>query len=111
MHHHSYFSVFQKSTIGIFISVSGTHETKRQHHLSQSTDTVHSAELYSARQSLLHAYISSKRTGSSESVIQVILCIHPSISAIQSSERGAHYAEITMNGHTHMNLGTGSEMH
>lgn len=63
---HSYFSTVQRSTIGTFISVSGTHEMERPEHLSQSTHThtVHSMELWSARQSLLQTYVPSKRTGS-----------------------------------------------
>lgn len=57
MHHHSYFSAVQKTAIGTFISVSGTHETRRLEHLSQSTHTVHSMELGSVRQCLLQTYI------------------------------------------------------
>lgn len=57
MHHHSYFSAVQKSAIGTFISVSGTHEMRRLEHLSPSTHTVHSMELGSARQCLLQTYI------------------------------------------------------
>lgn len=47
-YHHSYFSAVQKRSIGTFISVSGTHETKSPEHLSQSTHahTVHSMELW-----------------------------------------------------------------
>lgn len=73
-------SVLQKSTIATFISASGPQEMERQEHLSPTTHTVHSMELCSARQFLLHTYVPLNRT---EFVIQAVL---PSINAVQSLE-------------------------
>lgn len=100
MHHHGYFSAVQKSSIGAFISVSGTHEPLRLEHLSQSTHahTVHSMELWSARQSLLQTYVPSNWTGSW--VCHPSCSLHPNLQSPQSNPgRGRTYKGN--DGHTH----------
>lgn len=78
------FSAVHEKAIDSFISVSGIHETKRLKHLSQSTHTVCSMELQSARQGLLRTYVQSMRP---RSWVCLPSCSpHPSVTAIQKQE-------------------------
>lgn len=92
MHHPSYFSASQKSTVGTFISVSGTHEMKRPEHLSQSTDThtVHSMELW-VPDNPAYRDTSHQREVGPGFVIQAVICIHSCITANPSSVQSHTY--------------------
>lgn len=98
--HHSNFSAVKKNTIGTFISVSGKHEKGRLEHLSQSTrtHTVHSMELWSARQSLLQTYVPSKRTGGW--VCHPSCSLHPSLHDCYLILKGSHIQRQSWT-HTH----------
>lgn len=110
VHHNSYFSAVQRSAIGTFISVSGTHETKRLEHLSQSTHT-HTVTVwsYGAPDSPSYRHTSRQTELGAEFVIQAVLCIHPSITLLSNPQRGHTYKGN--HGHTHIYTHTDLELH